>query len=80
MQRRLGRAWAKLHRLIYVIAILAVTHYWWQLKAGFAEPALYGFLLAVLLGARLQHWYGLRQRRGGSVDPKAAMPPTYPRV
>jgi sulfoxide reductase heme-binding subunit YedZ len=57
MQRRLGRAWAKLHRLVYVVAVLALVHYWWQIKssADVAEPLLYAFLLAVLLGVRLHH-------------------------
>ena len=55
MQRRLGSSWAKLHRLVYVIAVLGLVHYWWQMKsdADFAEPLLYAFLLAVLLGVRL---------------------------
>ena len=33
MQRRLGRNWAKLHRLVYVVAVLGVVHYWWQVKS-----------------------------------------------
>jgi sulfoxide reductase heme-binding subunit YedZ len=28
MMRRLGRRWTKLHRLIYVIAVLGVWHYY----------------------------------------------------
>ena len=57
LQRRLGRNWVKLHRLVYVIAILGLLHFWWQKKsdADFAEPLLYGFLLAALLGERLKH-------------------------
>ena len=57
MQRRLGRNWAKLHRLVYVVAVLGVVHYYWQVKSDldFAEPLLYAFLLAVLLGVRLKH-------------------------
>lgn len=57
MQRRLGRNWAKLHRLVYVIAVLGVVHYYWQVKSDldFAEPLLYAFLVAVLLGVRLRH-------------------------
>jgi sulfoxide reductase heme-binding subunit YedZ len=72
-QRRLGRRWVKLHRLVYVVAVLAVVHYWWQIKADLdiAEPLLYAFLLAVLLGVRLQHWL---------VHSKAAVPPSYQRV
>ncbi len=57
MQRRLGRNWAKLHRLVYVVGVLGVVHYYWQVKSDldFAEPLLYAFLLTVLLGVRLKH-------------------------
>jgi sulfoxide reductase heme-binding subunit YedZ len=55
MQRRLGRRWAKLHRLIYLIAILAVVHYWWQSKLDISEPLLYALVLGLLLGVRLHH-------------------------
>lgn len=55
MQRRLGRRWAKLHRLIYAIAILAVVHYWWQSKLDVTEPLLYALVLGLLLGVRLHH-------------------------
>jgi methionine sulfoxide reductase heme-binding subunit len=53
MRRRLGRRWLKLHRLVYVIAILAVWHYYWQVKADVREPLLYAGMLAALLGYRL---------------------------
>ena len=57
LQRRLGRNWAKLHRLVYVIAVLGIVHYYWQIKADldFVEPLIYATILAVLLGVRLQH-------------------------
>ena len=57
MQRRLGRNWTKLHRLVYVIAVLGLVHYWWQIKskADIVEPAIYAVLLSVLLGLRLRH-------------------------
>jgi sulfoxide reductase heme-binding subunit YedZ len=57
MQRRLGKRWAKLHRLVYVVIVLGVIHYYWQVKSDldFAEPLLYAFLVTVLLGVRLQH-------------------------
>lgn len=73
LQRRLGRNWVKLHRLVYVVAILGVLHFWWQKKsaADVAEPFLYAFLLAVLLGERLKHRL---------VHAKAAVPPPYQRV
>jgi methionine sulfoxide reductase heme-binding subunit len=53
MQRRLGRRWIKLHRLIYVVAVLGVWHFWWQVKKDIREPLVYACVLAVLLGYRL---------------------------
>jgi len=79
-QRRLGRRWVKLHRLVYPIAILAVVHYWWQVKIDVSDPLLYVVLLAVLLGVRVAHWRSAARRRAGSIDPKAAVAPTYQRV
>jgi len=56
MIRRLGgKRWQWLHRLIYLIAPLAILHFWWM-KAGkhnFTEPIIYGSILAVLLGLRV---------------------------
>ena len=60
MRRRLGLRWQILHNAVYVIAILGVWHYWWQVKKDITEPLIYAAILAVLLGARL--WW--RRRRG----------------
>ncbi len=59
MRRRMGRRWQLLHNLVYVIAILGVWHYWWQVKKDISEPLIYAAILAVLLGARL--WWALRR-------------------
>jgi methionine sulfoxide reductase heme-binding subunit len=53
MMRRLGRNWSRLHRLVYVIAVLGVWHFYWQVKLDVREPLLYALILAVLLGYRL---------------------------
>ena len=51
--RRLGgRNWQRLHRLIYLTGIAAVTHYWWKVKADTLHPAIYAAIVAVLLGFR----------------------------
>jgi sulfoxide reductase heme-binding subunit YedZ len=64
MQRRLGRRWAKLHRLVYAVAILGVWHYWWQVKADIREPAIYAGILALLLGYRVwRNWQRRSLRR-----------------
>ena len=52
--RRLGgRRWARLHRLVYLVAILAAVHFTWSVKRDATEPLSYTLLLALLLGFRL---------------------------
>lgn len=54
MIRRLGgRNWRRLHLLVFPIGVLGVAHYWMMVKADIRQPALYGAVLAVLLGYRL---------------------------
>lgn len=54
MMRRLGgRNWQRLHRLVYLIAIGGVLHYWWLVKKDVTQPAIYAGVLALLLGYRL---------------------------
>jgi sulfoxide reductase heme-binding subunit YedZ len=54
-QRKLGRRWSHLHRLIYAIAVLAILHYWWH-KAGksdYETVSIYLGVIVVLLLLRL---------------------------
>ncbi len=51
--KRLGRNWERLHRLIYLAAVLAVTHFLWQVKADVREPLIYGAIVALLLIVRI---------------------------
>lgn len=53
MMRRLGRRWAKLHRLVYIVAVLGVWHFYWQVKLDTLQPLIYAAILTVLLVARL---------------------------
>jgi sulfoxide reductase heme-binding subunit YedZ len=57
MVRRLGRRWQKLHRLVYLIALLAVIHFWMQSKLEVWEPTvmagIYLWLMSYRLLARL---------------------------
>src|SRR5215472_15375344 len=54
MVRRLGgRRWQRLHRLVYVIGVLAVIHNCFQTKLDEWEPTVMAGLLAWLLGYRL---------------------------
>lgn len=62
MIKRLGgKRWQWLHRLIYVIAPLAILHFWWM-KAGkhnFTQPIIFGSILGVLLLMRV--WWAVRK-------------------
>ena len=61
MVKRLGaQRWIALHRLVYVIALLGVTHFWMMVKRDITEPAIYAMILALLLGYRL---WDVRRRR-----------------
>ena len=62
--RRLGRNWARLHRLVYAVGVLAVLHFWWLVKSDVREPALYAAILATLLGWRVVK--ALRDRRASA--------------
>lgn len=54
MVRRLGgKNWIALHRLVYVLAICGVVHYWWLVKRDITQPAIYALVLTVLLGYRV---------------------------
>ena len=58
-----AKRWQLLHKLVYVIAGLAVLHFFWM-RAGkndFAEVFVYAGVLALLLGWRLQQY--LKKKR-----------------
>jgi len=73
MVRRLGKRWQQLHRLIYLVAIGGVVHYWWLVKADLRLPLIYGAILAALLGYRLfrawapQLWVGVRPQAPAAI-------------
>jgi sulfoxide reductase heme-binding subunit YedZ len=64
MVKRLGaKRWQWLHRAIYLIAPLGILHFWWM-KAGksdFAQPALFGVIVALLLLMRV-YWKVVQPR------------------
>ncbi len=70
-QRRLGRRWKTLHRLVWVAAGAAVVHYTWLVKADLLLPLVYAAILAGLAGLRLR-----RSRR----DPDRASLPARART
>jgi sulfoxide reductase heme-binding subunit YedZ len=70
MIRRLGgKRWQWLHRLIYVIAPLAVLHFWWMkaAKNNLAQPALFALIVALLLGMRI-YWSRVRAQAAARAE------------
>lgn len=53
MKRFGGKRWLLLHRLVYLIAICGVLHYWWLVKKDITQPLIYSVVLAILLAYRL---------------------------
>ncbi len=62
IRRRMGRRWQTLHNSVYVIGILGVWHYWWQVKKDITEPLIYAAVLALLLGIRIVYSQQRRRR------------------
>lgn len=53
MQKRLGRNWIKLQRLVYVAGLTALVHYFWLVKKDYTEPLIYAVVINILLGIRI---------------------------
>lgn len=53
--KKLGKKWKQLHKLVYVINVLAVTHFIWVKlsKLDLAKPASYAIVVAFLLFVRI---------------------------
>jgi sulfoxide reductase heme-binding subunit YedZ len=60
-QRRLRQRWAMLHRLVYVAAVLALTHFTWLQKLGITATWPYAVALALLLVIRIVYRSGRRE-------------------
>jgi sulfoxide reductase heme-binding subunit YedZ len=57
-QRRLKRLWKTLHKLVYVIGLLAAVHYLLQIRSSWFEPVLYTVVVLLAMALRLpwQKW------------------------
>jgi len=66
--KALGAArWRKLHQTVYVIAGLAILHFFWMRsgKKNYAEVMVYAAILALLMGWRI--WHQLKTKRAAQV-------------
>lgn len=64
MLKRLGgKRWRRLHRLVYLVTVAGVIHFWWLVKKDISEPLIFAALLALSLTVRA---YYARQNRVNS--------------
>jgi sulfoxide reductase heme-binding subunit YedZ len=63
--KRLGASWVKLHSLVYLVAILAVTHFWMLVKRDIREPVLFAVVLFLLLAIRVYFKFLAKQPKSG---------------
>ncbi len=70
--RRLGKNWRRLHRAVYVIAILAVLHFWMLTKVGVNDPVPFALVTSMLLGWRI--WFALKRKKDRIFDNGMEMP------
>jgi methionine sulfoxide reductase heme-binding subunit len=48
-QRRLGKRWKQLHRLVYIATVLVLVHFAWQVKAGLGDMPWYALVFVLLM-------------------------------
>ena len=63
MIRRLGgKRWNRVHRLVYVVGVLGVIHFWMSVKKDVSEPLMYASFFATLYAYRIARWWRRRRR------------------
>ena len=58
-QKRLGKQWKTLHKLSYLIIVLALIHFIWLVKNVYIEPGIYAGIVGLLFLAR---WNPVKQK------------------
>ena len=56
VQRLTFPIWQRLHRLVYVIGVLAALHFFLRVKADHTQPLIYAFVILLGFGIRLVAW------------------------
>jgi len=54
--RKLGAKWSRLHKIVYLIAVLGVLHFFMQSKVDVSEATLMAGVFVTLMLYRLAHW------------------------
>lgn len=63
MMKRLGGRWKVLHKLVYIIGMLAVFHFLWLVKKDLTEPLIYGTIFLLLIALRIAYKYRSYSKR-----------------
>lgn len=53
MMKRLKKNWGRLHKVVYLVSMLALLHYFMMIKADYLVPGVMLVILSVLLGYRV---------------------------
>lgn len=77
--RKMGRNWRRLHRLVYLIAIVAALHYLWLVKVGNFDPWWYMGVVVFLLAYRVITLTGMlgMTDSGMEVDERPSLPSNF---
>lgn len=59
---RLGKRWQKLHRLVYIITLAGIIHFWWLVKKDISEPLIFAAIFGGLMIFRIPEWYKKSKR------------------
>jgi sulfoxide reductase heme-binding subunit YedZ len=55
--------WKRLHRLVYVVGVLAIVHFYLRVKKDVSEPVTYGAVLVGLFAVRATDALRARRRK-----------------
>ena len=53
IKKRVGRYWKNLHRLVYLVGVLVLLHFFMLVKADIWWPALYSLIFIALMSVRI---------------------------
>ncbi len=62
IRRKMKKNWQKLHNFTYLVALLAVIHFYWSVKSDITEPLIYFALYGALMALRNDSLRQLSQR------------------
>lgn len=62
LRRKMKGRWQTLHNFTYLIALLAVIHFYWSVKSEIIEPLIYFAMYAALMGFRYKKLRGWKDK------------------